>query len=89
MAKDKKNISDFSKALLSNSQFIGKDMKKSEFPKRNQGKKPTSTAQAVEIEPEIFIELEKLAREYKTDLKKFTNIALKHFLRIEYIRQPK
>lgn len=85
MTKDKKNISDFQKALLSHSQFIGKDS-----PKPGQAKKKTTPKSAhqeymVELQPEIFREMEKVAAGNKIDFHKFVNLALEHFLKIEYV----
>jgi hypothetical protein len=88
MVKDKKNISDFRQALLSQSKYIAAETKEPEAPKKNLEKKAKASAFTVELQPDIYREIEKLAGTYKLGTTEFANLALEHLLKIDYVRKP-
>lgn len=89
MAKDKRNITDFRKALLSNSKYIGMEAENQNPPKRTTVKKLPANKFSIEIQPAIFNEIEKLAAEYQFNTNDFASLALAHFLKIDYVRKTK
>jgi hypothetical protein len=89
MAKDKRNITDFRKALLSNSKYIGMEAEDHDQPKKTAVKKGRDKEFSIALQPALFIELEKLAAEYQLDTNEFANLALAHFLKIDYVRKSK
>ncbi len=88
MAKDKKNITDFRQALLSQSKFIAGETKEKAPPRKKAEKRASPPAFSVELKPDTFKQLEKLAGDYNLDVTEFTNLALEHLLNIDYVRKP-
>lgn len=89
MAKDKRNITDFRKALLSNSKYIGMEAEDHDPPKKTVVKNPRAKEFSIALQPSLFNEIEKLAGEYQLDTDEFANLALAHFLKIDYVRKSK
>lgn len=87
MAKDKKNITDFRQALLSQSKFIAAETKEPDSAPKKAEKKAGSPPFSVELKPDTFSQLEKLAGDYNLDVTEFTNLALEHFLKIDYVKK--
>lgn len=89
MAKDKRNITDFRQALLSNSKYIGMEAEDHSTPKKTTAKEKTSKEFSIELQPALFKEIEKLAAEYQLETNEFASLALAHFLKIDYVRKSK
>ncbi|HSL85662.1 MAG TPA: hypothetical protein VK861_01865 [Bacteroidales bacterium] len=87
MAKDKKKITDFRQALLSNSQFIAKDSEKPASAKEDSPAEHRETDFRIELEESLFKKLEKTAAAYHLDLNEFANLALDHVLSISYVQK--
>ena len=88
MAKDKRNITDFRKALLSNSKYIGMEAEDHDPPKKSAVKKTRAKEFSIALQPALFHEIEKLAGEYQLETNEFINLALEHLLKIDYVRKP-
>lgn len=87
MAKDKKKITDFRQALLSNSQFIAKDSEEPSSKKEESPAEHPETDFRIELDEKIYRKLEKTAATYHLNLNEFANLALNHVLSISYVQK--
>ena len=84
MAKNKKNIDAFQKAMLSNTKMIVSDKKETKETKTSNKKEPTpEKGNKVEINKALYTELLRVAKEYQLEPETIANLSIKLFLTYE------